>query len=114
MSDEVVLRHCAPTLAGIKTGSLFSYAYSSKEVLGQELREQKIAAADKAMRDRADAALRKWQGTIYRYADAENKAYLKAYGAVSPQDQKEIKDDSVSSFVRIITGHTAYGALTGK
>ena len=40
---------------------------------------QKIAVADKAMRDRADAALRKWQGTIYRYADAENKAYLKEY-----------------------------------
>ena len=30
MSDELVIRHCAPTLASLKTGSLFSSAFSSR------------------------------------------------------------------------------------
>lgn len=33
MSDEMLIRHCAPTLAGIKTGSLFRCSYSTKEEL---------------------------------------------------------------------------------
>lgn len=33
MSEEYIIRHCAPTLAGIKTGSLFTCAYSSKKEL---------------------------------------------------------------------------------
>lgn len=31
MSDELLIRHCAPTLAGLKTGSMFSCAYSDRE-----------------------------------------------------------------------------------
>ena len=30
MSEEYLVRNCAPTLAGIKTGSLFTCPYSSK------------------------------------------------------------------------------------
>ena len=33
MSEELLIRHCSPTLAGIKTGNLFSCAYESKEQL---------------------------------------------------------------------------------
>lgn len=33
MHDEMVIRHCAPTLASIKTGSLFSPCETEKEVL---------------------------------------------------------------------------------
>ena len=29
MSEEAMVRNCAPTLAGIKTGNLFSYRYES-------------------------------------------------------------------------------------
>lgn len=29
MSDELIIRQCAPTLAGIKTGSLFPCRYES-------------------------------------------------------------------------------------
>ena len=39
MSEEVFLRHCAPTLAGMKTGSLFSYPASSLEDAADELSE---------------------------------------------------------------------------
>lgn len=33
MTEEQLIRHCAPTLAGLKTGSLFTCTYDSKDVL---------------------------------------------------------------------------------
>ena len=37
MSEDLVIRHCAPTLAGIKTGNLFSCACPCKAALTKEL-----------------------------------------------------------------------------
>lgn len=31
MSEDLIIKHCSPTLAGIKTGSLFSCNYTSRE-----------------------------------------------------------------------------------
>ena len=39
MSDQYIAKYCAPTLAGIKTGSLFTAAYTDREMLARELRE---------------------------------------------------------------------------
>ena len=33
MSEELLIRHCSPTLAGMKTGSIFCCDYSTKEEL---------------------------------------------------------------------------------
>ena len=33
MSEELIIRHCSPTLAGLKTGSLFSCPFHSAEEL---------------------------------------------------------------------------------
>ncbi|MBR0227216.1 MAG: DUF3793 family protein [Clostridia bacterium] len=38
MSEETVIRCCAPTLAAIKTGSLFNYPFESREELTESLR----------------------------------------------------------------------------
>jgi len=38
MSEEYVVRQCAPTLAGIKTGSLFPCPYQSRQALMGEIR----------------------------------------------------------------------------
>ena len=38
MSGELIVRHCAPTLAGIKTGSLFSLFFDSKQQLLDDIR----------------------------------------------------------------------------
>ena len=38
MSDEMIVRQCAPTLAGIKTGSLFPCPYDSRQQLLADLR----------------------------------------------------------------------------
>ncbi len=39
MSEEMVVRLCAPTLAGIKTGSLFPCPFESRETLLMEIRQ---------------------------------------------------------------------------
>ena len=39
MSEELVVRQCAPTLAGIKTGSLFRAAYTDKKALLAQIRD---------------------------------------------------------------------------
>ncbi len=38
MSEEMLVRQCAPTLAGIKTGSLFPCRYESQEQLMDDIR----------------------------------------------------------------------------
>lgn len=38
MSEEMIVRHCAPTLAGMKTGSMFTCAYTSEEQMRESLR----------------------------------------------------------------------------
>lgn len=39
MSEEYLVNYCAPTMAGIKTGNLFSCFYSSEEELRGDLRK---------------------------------------------------------------------------
>ena len=38
MSDELIVRQCAPTLAGIKTGSLFPCRYESRSQFMDDVR----------------------------------------------------------------------------
>lgn len=38
MSEKMLISHCAPTLAGIKTGNLFSCPYEQKETFLNEIR----------------------------------------------------------------------------
>ncbi|MCR5214423.1 MAG: DUF3793 family protein [Eubacterium sp.] len=38
MSDEMIIEYCSPTLAGIKTGNLFSCEYSDYSLLVKDLR----------------------------------------------------------------------------
>ena len=39
MSDDMLIRHCAPTLAGLKTGNLFSCFFDDKAALIQDIRK---------------------------------------------------------------------------
>lgn len=39
MSDELLIRHCAPTLAGLKTANMFNCEYESKEEMRKDLRD---------------------------------------------------------------------------
>ena len=42
MSEELLVQCCAPTLAGIKTGSMFSIECETKERMMQELDKKKV------------------------------------------------------------------------
>lgn len=50
MSEEYVIRHCAPTLAGLKTASLFGCPYESKEALLASIRQMNRKLCAKGLR----------------------------------------------------------------
>ena len=50
MSEEMLIRHCAPTLAGIKTGNMFSCPYRSREEIHDEVRRLNRVLAPKGVR----------------------------------------------------------------
>ena len=50
MSDDYFIRHCAPTLAGIKTGSLFTCPFRSKQELLESLRHMNKRLLPKGLR----------------------------------------------------------------
>ena len=49
MSEEVIVRLGAPTLAGIKTGSLFTCAYTSRKSVEESLRQLNRCFAPKGL-----------------------------------------------------------------
>ena len=50
MSEEIIIEHCSPTLAGIKTGSLFSVKVTNETDLNNEIRELNDNLRDKGLR----------------------------------------------------------------
>lgn len=50
MSEEALIRYCSPTLAGIKTGSLFNCAYRSRAELSSFLSYWNITLREKGVR----------------------------------------------------------------
>ena len=50
MSEEMIIRHCSPTLAGLKTGSLFTCPYETKEALMKEIRRLNLLLSGKGLR----------------------------------------------------------------
>lgn len=50
MSEEMIIKHCSPTLAGIKTGNIFNYPYEEKQALWDELRRLNGKLIPKGMR----------------------------------------------------------------
>ena len=50
MSDEIIVRYCSPTLAGIKTGSLFSAAFADKTEQTETLRRWNALLRRKGLR----------------------------------------------------------------
>lgn len=50
MSEEVIVKYCSPTLAGIKTGSLFNCSYKSKNEVCEFLRDLNVSLNSKGLR----------------------------------------------------------------
>lgn len=64
MSDETIVRHCSPTLAGIKTGSLFSVQCPDRRVLTDQIRAYNRILVPKGM---VMLPLRFWNGRALIY-----------------------------------------------
>ena len=64
MSDEIIVRHGSPTLAGLKTGNLFNCPYSDKEELFQALRSLNRRLVPKGVRV---VPLRMWTDKVLLY-----------------------------------------------
>ena len=90
MSEDLVIRHCAPTLAGIKTGNLFSCACPCKAALTKELCRLNRKLVPKGIRA-LPLRVQKGRALIYVYrpnalesdlTDHRARALLLKYGYV--------------------------------
>ena len=50
MSDQIIVENCSPTLAGLKTGNLFSCEYNSKKEVRDYLRRLNVLLCKKGIR----------------------------------------------------------------
>lgn len=50
MSHELIVQHCSPTLAGIKTGSLFNCSYTDDEQIKEDIRALNRSLGKKGLR----------------------------------------------------------------
>lgn len=50
MCEEMIIKYCSPTLMGIKTGNMFSFAYTSAVTLREDIREMNRRLKDKGLR----------------------------------------------------------------
>lgn len=66
MSEEILIRHCAPTLASIKTGRLFTSRFESEEAMRGSLRELNRRIRSKGL-NAIPLRCREGIGLIYLY-----------------------------------------------
>ena len=50
MSEDLIVRHCAPTLAGLKTGNMFTATFSSEAQLDAEVQQLNHILTEKGLR----------------------------------------------------------------
>ena len=50
MSEALIVRHCSPTLAGLKTATMFNYTYKDKAELKESIRSVNKMLKDKGVR----------------------------------------------------------------
>ena len=75
MSEETLIRHCAPTLAGIKTGNLFRCAYPDRREMIEDVRRWNTALSPKGLR-LIPLQYNKGSAMIYLFRPARLKADL--------------------------------------
>lgn len=66
MSEELLVRHCSPTLAGMKTGSMFTCPCNDKDQLFDVMRKWNVLLGDKGLRF-IPLRLQKQRALVYVY-----------------------------------------------
>lgn len=87
MSEELLIRHCSPTLAGIKTGNLFTSTYSSEEEVVEMVREYNRTLGPKGLRI-LPMCYRKGRVLIYVYRPQKLKEDLEDISACRVLERK--------------------------
>lgn len=82
MPEELVVRFCAPTLAGMKTGSMFSCPYDSAQELRRDIREMNRRLGRKGLRV-LPLRYQNRRALIYVYRPKRLEADLEELDAVS-------------------------------
>ena len=87
MSDELILRQASPTLAGLKTGSLFTVPYRTAEELERDVAEMNRRLAPKGVQLRLMRVRRRALLYLYRpgylcrdFSRADVSELLREYG----------------------------------
>ena len=99
MSEEVLIQYCAPTLAGLKTGNLFTYTFSAREEMHAEIRRyNRILAGKKLciipMRYRNGKAL------LYLYRSDALRRDISAADTARMLEEAGYDSDSASRCIR--------------
>jgi hypothetical protein len=96
--EKHLILHCAPTLGGLKTANLFSYAFSSEDALMESLR-----AANKALDPKGVHAEILRVGTdnalIFVYRKSKLGADLRKPGVKEFLSARGYRDDSVGVYI---------------
>ncbi|MBQ4105585.1 MAG: DUF3793 family protein [Clostridia bacterium] len=66
MSDEMIVKHCSPTLAGLKTGNMFTCFFRNKEEMNESIRNWNRILVKKGLRI-IPLKYRNSRGLIYIY-----------------------------------------------
>ena len=82
MSEENLVRQCAPTLAGIKTGTIFPAPFSSLAELTAEIRELNRILVPKGLR-LLPLRYQDHTALLYLYRPAELRVDLNYLGYIS-------------------------------
>ncbi len=93
MSEEIVVRNCSPTLAGIKTGNMFSCEIESIEKLRNDIREFNRRFADKGLRF-IPLRVTKTHALIYVYRPSRLKKDLMSLEVSSILEEQGYSCDS--------------------
>lgn len=102
MSEDYLVRHCAPTLAGIKTANLFTCPFSSKEELLGSVRQLNRRLAGKGLR-LLPLRFSEKKALIYLYRPAKLRRDLSHDTAAALLRQEGYDPDSCEKCVACLT-----------
>ena len=103
MSEELFIRHCSPTLAGIKPGSMFPYKYATPEELLEYIRSANQVLVPDGLRV---LPLRYGDGSalIYVFRPSDLEKVLQDQTAVDLLKKRGYKDIRVQSCICQLVG----------
>ncbi len=114
MSDEIIVHFCAPTLAGIKPGSLFTYIYEADEDIIDSLRRVNRRLAGKGLRMipmklRIDAGCGRKKCLLYLYRPEFLEQTLQSSPCMQILQEEGYRKASAAGYISVLREHLKNG-----